>query len=445
MRSHVGQEKKFLDVSGRDRTYEVENYRGSLTAKELLDSLRVYPYIETIHDTLILGERDILETVRERVDVYRNPILPQLKDYPLDIFFDYILPYRVGMEKYHDWRTYMKNKYVSYLATFSLETMSIKDISQAITLEQEGFGGYASNRKLQVNRPSRNQTVHQIQRIKMAFDCEDFAIRSLYAHRAVGIPAAYEIIPLWGKFNYGHVQASVFFEDGKFYPIQFGDTVPFKYQIAKMYRRTFRSQVNPFHEIRKLGEQEYNIPSIFNHSDWIDVTSERTDVADVAFENRNYALNVAYIAVYNAGYWKPIEWSKLERTSDSFIFCAMGAKILYQIVGYRKGSMLTLGAPFALNVDGKLDWFKPVGRRVKAKLHYSDRHTQIQENSSYILYCWDSQVGRWQQIQRSKAKNSYFETIKIDVGNLYKLESDNVNLGDPVRPFTVNAEGQKWW
>jgi hypothetical protein len=318
---HFAYHSRYLTPEGKDVTDFIFSYSGTSAIRHIQDSLSASLYVNRDPDNAFVTSNMFIKNINLAVNVFNNPIVKRQKWYPWSVFLEYVLPYRVGYEKIHDWRDYSYARYSSYLKTFDISDLKIQDICRLIRDEQQGTSRYLSYSHHNKLPSSVNQTVEEILKLRIPFSCEDYTIRSMYVLRSLGIPAAYERIPLWGKFNYGHAQEAVMFENGRFYPNVIGDTVPFRYQIAKMYRRTFQIQKNPAEEMKKLGEDHSNIPNDFDYNYYIDITKERTPVSNLSFLiNRPLANKVVYICVYNAGKWKPVEWSSLSKQKGKVTF-----------------------------------------------------------------------------------------------------------------------------
>ncbi|WP_207535317.1 hypothetical protein [Desertivirga arenae] len=442
--SHYGFKVRYISENGQDVTDIIKKHDGNLP---MIDSLKAEKVIEQVFDRDNITRDFLVRTIDEAVATYRehSPYSPQ---YGLPIFLNYVLPYRVGFEEINDWRPYMKRRYSSYLNTFTLTNMTLLEIIEAIEYEQEGSSQYALLMKGQRTRTWVNPTIHDIINGHIPFDCEDYAIRTIYALRSLGIPSAYEVIPLWGKFNYGHAQAAKLMEDGKFYPVLFGDKNPFKYQIAKMYRRSFEKHLNSFQRIEKLGVQAEDIPSYFNQPNLIDITSERTDISQIRIElSEQRTPIVAYLSIYNAGQWNPIAWSKADSKSHSIIFHDMGRKILYHLSYYQRGRLILKGKPFILKPDGTIKYIgaTPRIKHISINVGNFDRNSTIVSGESYNLFKWDEKE-QWEKIGSQKANNDTVRFLNVECDGLYKIEPASLDhLTSPVRPFTYSKNQQVWW
>jgi len=445
MENHYEIELQYKDNKSEDLSAFLTTYTGNLTAEMVRDSLGVQMKVSSVRDTDTVNPDLLIKDIDWAFASWHNRLMKK-QTYSFQTFLNYVLPYRIGYEKINEWRPYFQKRYTYFLNTFDIKHLSIKQIHQLVVQEQNGTSLYVQNRLKHISKPAINQTLEQILRVRVAFDCEDYAQRTIYAMRSLGIPAAYEKIPLWGKFNYGHAQESVMFENGKFYPVVFGDTAPFTFQIAKMYRRTFQKQPNPRDMILSTGESPMNIPAYFNQNEYIDITDERTLVSDINIKLKNNDYKVLYLSIYNGGEWKPVEWAecKKERT-NAFQFRNMGRKILYQLNGFRNGRMQFLDHPFILDENGKISYLSHSGTQ-RISIRKYDRNMDIEALKTYTLYVWDKPSVGWKKIGTSTSdENAYLQFKNAPKNALYKIEPETT-VTDAVRPFTINQDlTQQWW
>lgn len=435
---------RYLNPEGKDLTEPLATYKGNLLAKALQDSLKVSMDMRRIHDVSTLDPDQLIKYIDEAFISYAHS--KKVYTFPFDTFMEYVLPYRVGYEDINDWRPYMFKRYSRYLSTFDYKKMKLHQLSLAVIADLDGSSSYVMRRLDHISKPSFNQTLDDILKIRVPFSCEDYAVRSLYILRSLGLPSAYEYIPLQGKFNYGHAQTAILTENGKFYPTV-KDTIQFRYQIAKMYRRTFSIQPNPKELILAAGEAENDIPRYFDYTNYVDISPERTDVSDVVLNNIESGNKpVAYLCVYNDGVWKPVEWSKVTGAGKQVRFKNMGRKILYQAAFSEAKSMKLVSAPFILDTLGNINPIKSPSNtaRISLSIYRYDRHNDIEIDKGYVLYQWNTKINSWVLQQRKKSGYRKITFDNVLPSSLYKVEPVT-GSAEPVRPFTYSNNKQIWW
>ncbi|WP_312188829.1 hypothetical protein [Sphingobacterium sp.] len=445
-KGRYGLKTQFLTRDGIDKSDEVLNLN-LYDYQNYLDSVDVNSSITKIYDSTALDKNFLIQNMNLALMVYENPIVGEKKWYDWKTFCEYVLPYRVGVEVLNNWRPYFYKRYSRYLKTFDIEKLSISNISEILKLELEGTSRYTFWEPQKKFKPSVNQTVDEILKFRTQFSCEDYAVHSTYVLRSLGIPAALEVIPYWGKFNFGHIQEAIMLEDQKFYPNTPRDTMPFLYQIAKMYRKTFSKVKNPTEQMISYGEAYENIPKDFNYDDLIDVTSERTKVSNITFDISQYkSIKTSYLCVYNNGQWMPVDWAKV--MDNKVTFKNIGRNILYHMGQYTSTGMKLIKEPFILDAKGNINY--PIDNKRntnKLTIYNWDRNKTLDNGTGYILYSWDINTHSWQSLYEITASETslQFSLPNETLCGLYKLEPSNQSNFTSVRPFTYKNGEQIWW
>lgn len=408
-----------------------------------LDSVGAILGIEKRMDSTQISVEFLINDVENAYSFYENnPMGLKVED---DIFYNYVLPYRVGYEELNDWRVHFNTRYWKYIETFAVKD-NLSSLLRLIQREQNIW--FHPYQRLNINdfTFSPNLTFNQMLALKYPRSCEDYSIYYLYVFRSLGIPAAYEVIPLWGKFNYGHSETSIMDKDGVFYPARLNDTAPFKYQIAKMYRRQFEKVENPYDQIKKTGIEEANIPDYFNQPDLIDITQERTEVSDIVLGfSPLEEEKVGYLCIYNAGKWKEVEWAEYNDTLKGYEFKNMGRKILYHLSTYKNGKQVLLNEPFILDTVGMVKKITGKEKNLDVRIYKNDRHSDLEKGIRYKLKIWDASTKSWRVLDNVIGNEEGVYLKELPINALFLLEETGFNA-DAVRPFTINNNNsQIWW
>lgn len=186
---------------------------------------------------------------------------------------------------------------------------------------------------------------------------------------SLGMAAAIDFVPVWGNRNGGH-SWNVIIVDGKSYAFEsFWDNDRWKYkriynnrscdsmwgkfQLAKVYRRTFSRHIEgPASDCRMARE---DIPPLFLDERKKDVSTEYFDAREVTVTLNNDSLPAdkqlyAYLSVYDYGQWSPIQWGKVKKGKATFY--NMGTGVVYLPTYYINGKNIPAGTPFLLKADG---------------------------------------------------------------------------------------------
>ncbi|UYQ95261.1 hypothetical protein MKQ68_09145 [Chitinophaga horti] len=425
---------KFMDDSGHDRSGDIRAAHDTMVLK-LIDSLRLVAVTDTLFDTIQLSAHYIINNIKEAY----NTTPPLGLRVPRDTFFEYVLPYRVGAEKLEEWRPYLRKRYTDYIRHIPADSMTLLHIVKRINVEQTGWIFMPGVKRPQI---AETQCLSDFLQCKLSWSCNDITTLKLYTFRALGIPAALEIIPVYGKFNFGHKEVAVLFENGRFFP-SMSDTTFFKYQMAKMYRVRYSHRRSPAEDMMALGEQRSEIPPFFFHTNVDDITSERTAVSDVILtEALPAGKKVAYLCVYNAGSWMPVEWSAVG-SGQQLVFPDMGRKLVYQAGYVDSGRLRLTGRPFMLDTAGVQQPLLADAGQQEMQLQKYDRHGQIEAGKLYTLYYWQTAKKQWHAHQTVTATAATIKIPGVPKNGLYRLHRDEDKLMHE-RMF-IYKDGQQLW
>lgn len=253
-----------------------------------------------IYDTDIIKSDSLIKCLDYSFALLSNS--PFLKLYDRDIFFEYILPYRISNEPLeYGWKWNFKN--VLKISSDDIITAA-EEINAQIKLDMspDSYG-------------DPPQSYSSLMRNGYG-KCDDRTMLVAMALRSMGIPSAYEFIPCWGSSNNGHSFVSVVMPDGSIYPLQNTD---------KMTQDGYLSRKAPKIYRKMYSEQTLNIvsddsPELFTNMDLLDVTSlHRIGYTDVDLSNAikdekpNY-----YLSVFSPNEWQPVA------VSDTKLFKYVG-------------------------------------------------------------------------------------------------------------------------
>lgn len=354
-------------------------------------------------------------------------------------FNEYVLPYRIAVEEPEDWRTYFLQRYL-HLADSLPVNANTSQVYRFIEHDITRLFQYTKN----YNPVISSLTLKQLLYLKRG-GCEEVAGLLVYALRSVGIPATVELVPLWGRSNFGHTELIYADSTGTMAPHRPNRFVDIS---AKVFRKMYTIQPNPAKEISKLGVLPENIPAFFDHDDLMDVTHLRTTVADVRMplQYPGGREKAGYLCVYNAGTWKPVEWSQINH--DTVLFKNMGTPILYHTAVYKQGEVVLTGEPFFLEKGGVV---RPAATGINPPLitlvlerNGIDEWMDVKPGIRYVLSYWDTNEKRWKKLATNPCqKEKQIVFTNVPEGQLYKLEE--VNRNNKERPFSYESGKQRWW
>ncbi len=171
--------------------------------------------------------------------------------------------------------------------------------------------------------------------------------------RSIGIPAAIDFTPNYANRSKGHTWCVLINPDGRsslfhmgFAP---GDSVYYvkNYIRPKVYRHRFRLN----RKIAKDLSKEQEIPELFIHADFVDVTDEYGEVSDlIRTVPSDIKGEVAYICVFDNKNWVPVDYAAISKGKVKFR--KMGRNVMYMAATYVDGKIVPFGNPFLIDSDG---------------------------------------------------------------------------------------------
>lgn len=269
------------------------------------------------------------------------------KDLDKNLFFEFVLPYRIGVESPENWKQYGYER-----------TQMIRDTllradrrSLAVVINQYASGTVFNNNTLW-GYPF-DFTIAQLEQLGLG-SCEHRVRYTAKLMRANGLPVAVDYIFCWGTRRGGHHWNVLMDKDGN-YPFD-GATLPFVFskfdrKIAKAFREIFSTKPVKAEVARDIPDYLINLN---------DVTNEYTKTYDISVDlyqsvpkHKNYAL----IGSFNNQSWQTQYWGRIENGKATFE--QMGAEIVYIPLYYANGKTVIAGDPFLLETTGELRYFTP--------------------------------------------------------------------------------------
>lgn len=272
-----------------------------------------------------------------------------------DDFCEYLLPYRVGNEKFEPWREALREEIWPSL-DIAIKSDDMYDqvywaackVNDA--LRKRHFHNQEILPQIGVEWP-----VSVLKNIRMG-ECYDYAKWTTYVMRACGIPVAIDFTPQWPDRAHNHYWNVLFDNSGYSKPFMGGESNP-GYpskegrKIAKVYRYTFAYQD---HSLCALNEKvNAHIPPSLDCPFIKDVSAEYFKSQDLTI-----SLNCAcphdafvYLAVFDNHNWIPVAFAQIE-SGKRATFRNLGTDIAYMPVYWGEKGAISAGDIIILNRDG---------------------------------------------------------------------------------------------
>lgn len=143
--------------------------------------------------------------------------------------------------------------------------------------------------------------------------CDDRATLLVMALRAMGIPAAFELVPYWGSSNNAHSFGTLVLPDDSIIPFQNDDNTG---EADILHRKTPKVYRKMYSRNTELYNHEENLPELFRSYDCLDVTCKhRFGHLDIALP-LEVSKGLTYLSVFSPDGWVPVACSPTKEFTD---------------------------------------------------------------------------------------------------------------------------------
>lgn len=282
-------------------------------------------------------------------------------------FQEWILPYKVTeLQSLDAWRDTLPAHYTDSISTVPPDDVQRNSISGAIEIVRNEIHTKQSaigHRVIWEDRgsiPMRSAATW----VRMTYgSCLDYVTMGTAVFRSVGLPAAVDQVPSWGRNSEGHswyvfpddrgreqvtINSLILGAGMQFYPYEripkvWRNTYTINRDLVK-YRNTAK-YVYPFELCQEDVTERYNLTSDLE----IETIKEQT----AKLKDRKYV----YIAMaVNSGgpQWRVLDYGTLKR--GKALFRNMGRNMLYIALGYDGRKLIPISRPFILHKNGAVEY-----------------------------------------------------------------------------------------
>jgi len=334
-------------------SFDISSIKNDALFLQTMKRFYIKPYIRMISDTLIVNNTFLLNNIDLAFEQWNK--FPWADSVPLDIFLNYLLPYKIFGEEPSKWRTFFTNKNQNLVSEILSrpESDSIKQSANAIyyySLENDLDDWFVYNPN--PVRLTQYPGFRELMAMKSG-DCFGWAYLEVMVLRSLGIPSTIDYIPVWGRKNGTHC-TEVFWDDEQ-QRLRTASGREFEYP-AKVFRYTFKKQNIWTDSIIPVIKRNPFILDFLKHDHWLDVTQEHTKTKTIEY-GCNILSDFAYICVFNYGQWIPVYWGKINEGKVRFE--NMGTNILYRIAIPQNNSYKLVSSIFLFDEKGNKKFFKP--------------------------------------------------------------------------------------
>jgi len=422
--------------------FRIDTISNSNVLKNLMIKHKVYPSSYLLEDTSFLTNEYIINNIDLAFETWNK--YPWNKNIPKNIFFEYLLPYKVFGENAGNWRKELNSRYAD-LAIEKLtddgEVHNANWLYYKIVSDEIGQSYKYNPSPLKLTKYTGFDELNAVKEV----ECYSGSYLGVYTLRALGIPATVDYIPMWGSYNGTHATEVFWDSDSLRFMTADGRGLSNRYP-AKVFRYTFSAQKQWTDSIKPPIGQVPFLLDFIKHDHWKDVTKEHTATVDIEYILPQDEISTfAYICVFNYGKWVPLYWSIIN--DNKAIFRNMGVNVLYRIaLPEEKGIRLTgniICVDKLSNVSQRLPHSTIRQKMILHKLN-TGSESWIEAGEEYTLYYWDKGLD-WKLVA-SKICDAdsiiNFESVPVDT--YYRLVKAK-NSRNLERIFTYKNDEQVWW
>jgi hypothetical protein len=363
---------------------------------------------------------------------------PWAKSVRFEVFRDFILPYRGSNEPLGLWREPARARLAAVVEAHGSEH-DVRAVGESVRRAVHQWVGFSNLFYLHPTDQSYDEMC-----ARRLGRCEDITNMIAFGMRSVAALCASDYTPWWADRDNNHAWEVVLDSEGR-------GRAGLSHRCAKVYRKTFAMQRC---SLAKQRREDEVVPRWLSSPHFVDVTDQYQPVTDVVVElpSPPAGARFAYLAVFNGGAWRPIQWGKIDEGRARFT--KMGRDICYLPMYHRDGHDVPAGVPFILTRDGCMRPLRGSSTHLETLYAVSTRpamidadtramlpNERIDASSGYELFRWSD--NGWMSVRRHEpgALECVFEGLPSDA--LYWLVEDGSTRLE--RIFTIEDGRQVFW
>lgn len=438
---HFSQTYYWADSLGNRIEFNELNYSDFKTSVNAFDSLKrkikkIHPVVEKLNDLETITSKYLIDNINNAFSIW---IEPWAREISSNLFYDYILPYRISVEPLQEWRNTYNHKFSFVTDKYNPSEISTKSKLKTLITDINNWFTCTYNFEKRSDPLPRLGALQLLHRKKGL--CEDVADLSVFCLRSQGIGTTVDNIPYWATSTGGHSFNVVVSENKK--PIPFD--VLFKSdslyglvrEPAKVLRTTYSIQKNTLAANTDLR----NIPTgMLQSKNYLDVTKEYWEVSTLktnlskSFRDKE----IAYACVLNGLVWQPTWWGKVK--NETVTFENMGKGAVYLPMYYYNGKMLSAGNAIVSDYDTSYVLNIDTINTHTITITEKEKYLVFKTGKKYRLFYWsDKWIPLGVQIPKENSKQLVFEDVPQNA--LLLLLPENSQRKE--RPFIITNAGQR--
>lgn len=300
-------------------------------------------------------------------------------------FRDWLLPYKVSeLQKFDHWRDTLSAHFSDSISRLPIDNDQCWTIYGALDIVRNEMVG-----KLKPYLAWTTESGHPLLSAETMANttygsCLDYVTLGTAVFRSVGLPAAVDNVPLWGRNHEGHSWFTQLTDQGKQVPTSNDITMPagwgfFPYQrFPKIFRVSYA--INP-KLLKYYRTAKYIHPfDLFKH----DITDYYYRTSDICIENtkeiklKDKYVYIATLANVNGPEWVILDLGTIRK--GKAYFQNIGREIMYTVLGFNGEQLVPISDPFIVKKDGSLEYIEyddSDARSVTVKRKYYESYNVV--------------------------------------------------------------------
>lgn len=317
---------------------------------------------DIISDVDVMTADYLIYSIDRAFSSWRNS--PWSRHLTFEEFRDWILPYKVTeLQSLDFWRDTLSAHYSDSLLKVPAGDMQRNSIYGAMEIVRNEIHSKQSDIGMRVIWEDRGSIpmLSASTWVRMTYgSCMDYVTMGTAVFRSMGLPAAVDQVPVWGRNNDGHSWYVFLSDRGReertinslimpagmqFYPYE---------RIPKVWRRTYAINRD---RAKYRNKAKFVYPFDLCQQD---VTDRYNLTSDIKIElNRDVKLKDRYVyiamAVNNGGpEWRVLDFGKVKK--GKACFSKVGRDVLYIVLGFDGKGLVPASAPFILHKNGSVEY-----------------------------------------------------------------------------------------
>lgn len=320
---------------------------------------------DTISDVEVITADYLIYSIDHAFKQWRTK--PWAQHLTYEEFRDWILPYKVTeLQSLDAWRDTLSQHYSDSLNTIPPTDIQRNSIFGAIEIARNEIHSKQSAIGLRViwENSGSMPMLSAATWVRMTYgSCWDYVIMGTAVFRSLGMPAAVDQVPEWGRNSEGHswyvfpddrgreqvtINSLIMPAGQQFYPYEripkvWRNTYTINRDVEK-YRNTSK-YVHPFDLCQKDVTDRYNLTSD------LEIDTDKEILKQL--QDRRYVY-IAMTVNYSGPHWSILDYGVLK--GGKAHFKNMGRNMLYIALGYNGSDLIPISHPFILHKSGKVEY-----------------------------------------------------------------------------------------